>query len=77
MQPRIVNGETPFQVSGAHSFSVSPSESGYTLQYSADGSSYTAYTASTPANEVLIVNGIANNMYFRLKDNTGLVTVVW
>lgn len=76
MQPRIVNGEQPFQVC-AHSFSVSPSASGYTLAYSADGSQFTEYTQSTPANEVLIVNGVGNNMYFKLVGNTSEVTVVW
>ena len=77
MQPRIVSGEIPFQVSGAHSFAVSPSESGYTLQYSATGSDFTSYSAATPAAETLIVNGVANNMYFRLLNNTGEVTVIW
>lgn len=76
MQPRTISGEMPFQVQ-AHSFSVSPSASGYTLAYSADGASYTNYSEATPANEVLIVNGVANNMYFKLVGNSGDVTVVW
>ena len=76
MQPRLVSGETAFQVM-AHSFSVSPSASGYTLAYSADGANYTNYTQSTPANETLIVNGVGNNMYFKLVGNTSEVTVVW
>lgn len=76
MQPRIISGETPFQVQ-AHSFSVSPSASGYTLAYSADGIGWTNYTESTPANEVHIINGVANNMYWKLVGNSGDVTVVW
>jgi len=76
MQPIKVSGETPFQVC-AHSFSVSPSASGYTLQYSANGYDYTAYTESTPANETLIVNGCAKGMFFRLSGNSGEVTVIY
>lgn len=67
-------GEAPFQVL-AHSFSVSPSTSGYTLNYSADGIGYTAYTDATPANEVLIVNGVAKSMFFKLVGNTDTVTI--
>ena len=70
----IVSGEQPFQVL-AHSFAVSPSASGYTLQYSADGSAYTSYPSATPAGENLIVNGIAKLMYFKLKDNTSEVAI--
>lgn len=69
-----ITGEVPFQVL-AHSFSVSPSESGYTLAYSADGISYTNHTAATPANEVLFVNGVPKNAWFRLIGNTGDITI--
>lgn len=69
-----ITGETPFQVL-AHSFSVSPSAEGYTLNYSADGYNYTAYTEATPANENLIVNGIAAGMYFKLSGNASEVTI--
>lgn len=64
-----ISGETPFQVL-AHSFAVSPSEVAYTLMYSSDGYDYTAYPDQTPANEVLVVNDIAKNMYFYLSGNT-------
>ena len=71
-----VQGEQPFQVM-AHSFSCSPSEEGYTLNYSADGIDYTAYTEETPANEVLVVNGVAKNMFFKLVGNNSEVNVCY
>ena len=64
-----INGEEQFQVL-AHSFSVSHSTSGYTLQYSEDGKDFTDWKEATPANETLVVNGIAKGMYFKLKGNT-------
>lgn len=69
-----INGEKPFQIL-SHSFSVSPSESGYTLQYSANGIDYTDWSSSTPANDTLIVNGVAKGMFFKLKDNTSEVDI--
>lgn len=56
-------------------FSVSASESGYTLAYSADGVSFTNHTEPTPANEVLIVNGVAKGMTFKLVGNQGDVYI--
>lgn len=73
---RKIQGEDIFQVL-AHSFCVSPSTSGYTLQYSADGIGFTSWDEPTPANEVLVVNGVAKMMYFKLLGNTGEVTVVY
>ena len=69
-----ISGETPFQVL-AHSFTVSPSSEGYTLNYSADGVNYTAYSDATPANENLIVNGIAWGQYIKLAGNASEVTI--
>lgn len=69
-----VNNENAFQVL-AHSFSVSPSTSGYVLQYSANGEEYTDWDEATPANENLVVNGVGKYMYFKLKGNTGNVDV--
>lgn len=71
-----VQGEQPFQVM-AHSFSVSPSSEGYTLNYSADGKEYTEYTDETPQDEVLIVNGIAKGMFFKLVGNNSEVNVCY
>lgn len=72
-----ITAEAPFQIANAHSFAVSNSESGYTLMYSADGYNYTAWSEATPANETLIVNSIANGMFFYFSGNTSTVTVVY
>lgn len=69
-----ISGETPFQVL-SHSFVVSQSESGYTLNYSGDGVSWTAYSESTPASEDLIVNGVAFGTYIKLAGNTSEVQI--
>ena len=76
MTQKTISGETPFQVL-AHSWAASPSAEGYTLNYSADGINYTAYTEETPANEVLIVNGVAKNMWFKLAGNNSEVTITY
>lgn len=69
-----ITGETAVQIL-SHSFVVSQSESGYTLNYSGDGVSWTAYSESTPANEDLIVNGVAFGTYIKLAGNTGEVQI--
>lgn len=69
-----INGENAFQVL-AHSFSISPSDSGYVLQYSANGEEYTDWDEATPANENLVVNGVGKFMFFKLKGNTDSVDV--
>lgn len=71
---RYINSEEPFQVL-AHSFSVGYTD-GYTLNYSADGINYTAWSADTPSNEVLVVNGVAKNMWFKLVGNTTTATTI-
>lgn len=69
-----ISGETAFQVL-SHSFVVSQSESGYTLNYSGDGLHWTAYSDATPANEDLIVNGVAFGTYIKLAGNTSEVII--
>lgn len=71
-----VNGEQPIQIL-SHSFSVSPSSSGYDLQYSADGIDYTTYDESVPADETLVVNGVAFGQFVRFSGNTDEVTVIY
>ena len=71
-----ITGEQPFQVN-AHSFSCSPSAEGYTLNYSADGREYTAWSEATPANEVLVCCGHAKGMYFKLVGNNSEVNVCY
>lgn len=69
-----LSGETPVQIL-AHSFIVSQSDSGYTLNYSGDGINWTAYDEATPANEDLIVNGCAWGTYIKLAGNTSEVII--
>lgn len=71
-----VSGEKAFSIP-TRSFAVSPSSEGYTLNYSADGVSYTAYTTATPANEVLIVNGVPKSLVYKLVGNQSDVTVTF
>ena len=71
---KIVSGSTPFQVL-AHSCVISPSAQGYTLNYSSDGENFTAWDEATPANENLIVNGLAYGTYLCLSGNTDNVVV--
>lgn len=69
-----ITGEQPFQVL-ATSFAVSPSAEGYTLNYSANGVQYTPWEEATPADENLVVNGVAKMMYFKLIGNASDVDI--
>lgn len=69
-----IQGENAFQIL-SHSFAVSPSTNGYTLQYSANGEEFTDWEEATPANETLVVNGLAKFMFFKLKGNSGYVDI--
>lgn len=69
-----ITGEQPFQVN-AHSFIASPSATEYTFAYSADGKTYTNYTQSTPANENLIVFGVAFGTYCKLVGASGEIEI--
>lgn len=70
-----ITGEQPWQTINGN-FSVSPSNEGYTLQYSADGSSFTDWNEATPSGETLIVTGIPLlPLYWRLRGNNSEVTV--
>lgn len=71
-----VTGEKAFQVE-AHSFAVSPSAEGYTLNYSADGVNFTACEDSTAAGDNLAVVDFARGMYFKLVGNASEVTVTY
>ena len=74
MAQKTISGEAQFQVL-AHSFSVSPSEEGYTLNYSADGKSFTAWEDATPANETLFVVNVPKMAYFKLVGNGSDVVI--
>lgn len=71
-----INADEAFQVL-SHSFGVSPSSSSYTLQYSADGKDFTDWEETTPANENLFVINTPKYAYFKLKGNSGEVTVIY
>ena len=70
-----ITGETPFQVL-TNNFSISPSQEGYTLQISADGSNYSDLFAVS-AGQTRMVSNVAANSYYRLKGNNSEVTVNW
>lgn len=69
-----IDKDKPFQT-GISSFAISAAKNAYTLHYSADGYSYTAWTKETPANEVLVVNGAPKGMYFKLVGNKDILTL--
>ena len=71
---KVINGEEQFQVL-VSSMIISPSNEGYTLNYSADGAYFTAWSEATPAGENCIVNGIADGTYFKLVGNQSEVVV--
>lgn len=66
---QYVSKENKFSVE-SNTFSVAPTSSGYTLNYSADGITFTAWDEATAANENLIVNGCAKGQVFKLVGNT-------
>ena len=76
MAKLTINGEAAFQVL-SHSFSVSPSSEGYTLQYSANGTEWTDYEEAVPADETLVVNDCAFGQYIKLSGNNSEVTVIY
>ena len=71
-----ISAEQRFSVP-VNNFAISPSDDEYTLMYSADGVDFTAWTQSTPANEVLVVNNFPKNMVFYLSGNTSDVVITY
>lgn len=67
-------GEAVFQIVAA-AFAISPSASGYTLNYSVDGVNWTAYEEATEAAKNELVNCPVAGMYYKLVGNTGEVTI--
>ena len=64
-----VSKEQSFKVL-KNTFSVGETSNGYTLAYSVDDVNFTNYDKATPANEVLIVNGVTPFTFFKLVGNT-------
>lgn len=70
-----IQGEQPFQIL-SDAFSIGPSNTGYELQISADGSHFsTLFTVG--ANTTRLVSNVANGSFYRLKNNVGEVAVNW
>lgn len=70
-----ITNDQPFQVLSTN-FSISPSESGYNLQISANGIDYTDF-ATVGAGVTRQFTGMANGNFYRLSGNTGTVEVNW
>lgn len=70
-----INGAQPFQVL-SDSFSISPSNEGYTLQVSADGVNYSDLF-SVASNTTKMCTGMSNGSYYRLNGNESEVVVNW
>lgn len=69
-----VSREQAFSVL-ATNFSISPSESGYTLQISADGINFTDLFA-VGANVTRMVTGVASGSYYKLSGNTDTDVII-
>lgn len=70
-----VQNETPFQVL-SDSFTIGPSETGYELQVGATSQDFSTLF-SVGANTPRMVTNVANGSYYRLKGNSGEVSVNW
>lgn len=70
-----INGEQPFQVLSSD-FSISPSESGYELYFSADGFNYSSF-ATVGADVTRQFTRMNAGNYYKLVGNTGEVSVNW
>lgn len=71
-----VTGEQIFSVP-EHFFGISASESGYTLNYSVDGKTFTQWENETPAGETLFIANAPLFGKYMLEGNTGEVEVRW
>lgn len=69
-----VTGENVFSVP-ANSFAISASNEGYTLNYSVDGTNWTAYSDATPSGETAIVNFAVKGMMYKLDGNNSDVYI--
>lgn len=72
----IVKAEAIFRVN-ATAFAVSPSKEGYTLNYSANDTEWTAYKDATPANENLVVTNVPFGMQYKLVGNKSDVKITF
>lgn len=75
-QRLVINGEDAFQVDAPH-FCIGAAEDAYTLNYSADGVTFTAWPAEISEGVNQPVVGAARGMYYKLVGNTGDVTITY
>ena len=72
----VISGEKPFRAQ-KETFAVGGTSAGYTLNYSADKETWTAYPDAVPANETLVVYGVTPYMWFKLAGNSDTeVTII-
>ena len=71
-----ITDEAAFQVE-AENFAISPSPTGYTLNYSADGVNFTPWTEGTLAEVTQVVACAARGMYYKLVGNVGQVVITF
>ena len=72
-----VNREESFQIP-SDKFIIGASTSGYTLNYSADGVTWTAWEEATPTNYNQVVIGLPTNSYVKLVgNNTDNILIRW
>ena len=71
-----VTNEEAFQVE-ASNFAISPSATGYTLNYSADGVNFTPWSEGTLADITQVVACAACGMYYKLVGNVGDVVITF
>jgi len=69
-----VSGENTFNVP-TNSFAISPSNEGYTLQYSADGVNWSDYSDATESGVTAIVNFAPKGLMYKLSGNTSEVYI--
>lgn len=72
----IVNDEKVFSVP-EHYFSISGSDTGYTLMYGNDGSSWAEWEEEIPAGEPVFIANAPMFAKYYLKGNVGTVEVRW
>lgn len=75
-QRLVINGEDAFQVDAPH-FCIGAAEAAYTLNYSADGVTFTPWYAETAAGVNQPVVGAARGMFYKLVGNTGDVVITY
>lgn len=71
-----VTDEAAFQVE-AENFAISPSATGYTLNYSADGVNFTPWSEGTLAEVTQVVACAACGMFYKLVGNVGDVVITY